>query len=81
MAARIIYWLAVLGMAGICFGLIAINDKLAKQNIALIAERDGPQNAEVEVMATPNGNVLVVVDGVYGHIFPGMCSKMGYRSL
>ena len=81
MAARIIYWLAVLAISAICLGLVEINNALAQQNIALQAALAGPKDAAVEVWATKDGSVFVVVDGRHGHIYPLMCAKLGFRKL
>ena len=81
MAARIIFWLAFLALGALCLSLISLSGELARRNIALQAALDGPHDSDLEVWATKDGSVFVVVDGRHGHIYPLMCSKIGYRLL
>ena len=81
MKARIACWLPFLLVCVACYGLIRINDALARQNIALQAALSGPHDSKVLVWATKDGHVYVVVDERYGHMYPLMCAKLGFRTL
>jgi len=81
MAARIIFWLAFLALGALCLSLISLSGELARRNIALQTALDGPHDSKVLAWAAKDGTVFVVVDGQYGHIYPNMCTKLGFRAL
>jgi hypothetical protein len=81
MAARIIFWLAFLALGALCLSLISLSGELARRNIALQAALDGPHDSKVEAWAAKDGSVFVVVDGRFGHVYPLMCTKLGFKSL
>ena len=81
MAARITYWFGFLSISSLCALLLFVNDKLAQQNLVLTTYAQSPHNVDLIVWTDKVGNVYVVADERFGHMYPLMCAKMGFRSL